>query len=145
PGKPVTIGRAIPGYRVYLLDESLCPVARDQVGEIYIGGVGVARGYVRLPQQTRERVLPDPFAPPGDGHARMSRTGDLGRCDAEGNLEFLGRVDAQVKLRGFRVELSEIESVLLQQDGVLAAACAVREDVPGVQQLVGYVIPRDGK
>src|SRR5947209_8167444 len=75
---------------------------------------------------------------------RIYRTGDLGRIDAEGNLEFLGRVDAQVKLRGYRVELTEIESALLEGDGVLAAACAVREDVAGIQQLVGYVVPRDG-
>src|SRR5207244_3512277 len=92
----------------------------------------------------RWRFAPDPFAPAGEADARIYRTGDLGRLDMDGNIEFLGRADAQVKLRGFRVELSEIESVLLEGDGILATACTVREDVPGVQQLVGYVVPRDG-
>ncbi len=144
PGKPVTIGRAVPGYRVHLLDDGLRPVPRGEVGEICIGGAGVARGYVGLPERTRERFVPDPFAPDGEVDARIYRTGDLGRFDTDGNIEFLGRRDAQVKLRGFRIELAEIESVLMQSDGILAAACAVREDVPGVQQLVGYVVPGDG-
>lgn len=144
-GKPVTIGRALPGYRVHLLDDELQPVPQGKAGEICIGGVGVARGYVGLPEQTRARFVPDPFAPEGEADARIYRTGDLGRLDADGNLQFLGRVDAQVKLRGFRVELTEIESVMMQVDGVLAAACAVREDVPGVQQLAGYVVSRNGK
>jgi len=115
------------------------------VGEICIGGAGVARGYVGLPEETRARFVPDLFAPAGDSDARIYRTGDLGRLDGEGNIEFAGRADTQVKLRGFRVELSEIESVLLQEGSVLAAACVVREDVPGVQQLVAFVVPRDGK
>ena len=144
PGKPVTIGRPVPGYRVHVLGEDLKPVARGQVGEICIGGAGVARGYVGLPEETRERFVPDAFAPAGESDARMYRTGDLGRLDDEGNIEFAGRADTQVKLRGFRVELNEIESVLLQEGSVLAAACVVREDVPGVQQLVGYVVPRNG-
>src|SRR5262249_5539454 len=76
--------------------------------------------------------------------ARLYRTGDLGRWDAEGNLEFLGRADSQIKIRGFRVELAEIESALMQDEHVCAAACTVREDAPGVQQLVGYVVPSDG-
>src|SRR5439155_9335162 len=76
--------------------------------------------------------------------ARIYRSGDLGRLDADGNIEFLGRADTQVKIRGFRIELAEIESVLVQGEGVRAAACAVREDVPGVQQLIGYVVPLNG-
>jgi len=145
PHQPVTIGRAVPGYRVHLLDERLQPVRQGEAGEICVGGPGVARGYVGLAEETRARFVPDPFAPAGSEDARMYRTGDLARIDAQGNLEFLGRGDAQVKLRGFRVELTEIEAVLLEGDGVLAAACALREDVPGVQQLVGYVVPRDGQ
>ena len=141
PGYPVTIGRPVPGYRVHLLDDSLRPVPPGVVGEIFIGGVGVARGYVGLPDQTRERFIPDPFAPPQDPDARLYRTGDLGRFDAEGNIKFHGRCDSQVKLRGFRIELTEIESALMQSEEVLASACTVREDVPGVQQLVGYVVP----
>src|SRR5438034_1552058 len=141
PGKPVTIGRAVPGYRVYLLDDGLRPVPNGEIGELWIGGAGVARGYVGLPGSTEARFLPDPFVPSDETDARIYRTGDLGRINGEGNIEFHGRADSQVKIRGFRVELAEIESVMMQADGVRAAACAVREDVPGVQQLVGYVVP----
>jgi non-ribosomal peptide synthetase-like protein len=119
----------------------------------------VARGYVNRPDETRARFVPDRLAPEGvapqgfapDGSAtgghdvpRLYRTGDLGRLDAQGEIEFLGRLDGQVKLRGFRVELQEIEAVLAQEEGVRAAACTVREDPPGVQQLVGYVVPKNG-
>ncbi len=143
PGDPVTIGRPVPGYRVYLLDDDLRPVPRGEAGEICVGGPGVARGYLGLPEQTSARFVPDPFVPDGDGEARIYRTGDLGRLNALGNIEFLGRADAQVKLRGFRIELNEIEAVMLGAEDVRAAACVVREDVPGVQQLVGYVVPRN--
>ncbi|MDE3067992.1 MAG: amino acid adenylation domain-containing protein [Verrucomicrobiota bacterium] len=145
PGKPVTIGRAVPGYRVHVLDERLRPVPNGEAGEICIGGAGIARGYVGLPEQTAARFLPDPYAPDDDPGARMYRTGDLGRLDADGNLEFLGRADTQVKIRGFRVELAEIESALMESSQARAAACVVREDIPGVQQLVGYVAPRNGR
>jgi non-ribosomal peptide synthetase-like protein len=163
PGKPVTLGRAVPGYDVHVLDEMLHPVPPGEPGEIYIGGIGVARGYVGLPGHTEARFLPDPFAagvqsrdgrdcPASSEDAlkrelqpRLYRTGDLGRFDADGNLVFLGRADGQVKLRGFRIELAEIESVLMQAQGVRAAACAVREDMPGVQQLVGYVVSSNGR
>ena len=144
PGAKVTIGRAVPGYRVYLLDDELQPVKPGEAGEICIGGQGVARGYVGLPDQNSARFVTDPFAPADEPDARIYRTGDHGRFDRNGNLEFLGRTDGQVKLRGFRVELTEIEAALLEADGLLAAACAVREDVPGIQQLVGYVLPHDG-
>ena len=142
-GKPVTIGRAVPGYRVVLVDDRMEPVPPGAVGEICIGGPGVARGYVGLPEETRARFVPDRFAPADEPGARMYRTGDLGRIDGEGNLEFVGRSDAQVKLRGFRVELGEIESVLLEGEGVQAAACSVREDLPG-GPLVGYVVSSNG-
>jgi len=135
PGLPVTIGRAVPGYRVHLLDDDLEPVPAGEVGEICIGGAGVARGYVGLPEQTTARFIPDPFAPPGEagegGDARLYRSGDLGRLDGRGHIQFVGRNDDQVKLRGHRVELAEIESVLMLGDGVYAAACAVREVLPG--------------
>ena len=151
PGTPVTIGRAIPGYRVQLLDEALRPVPPGETGEICVGGIGVARGYVNRPDETRARFVPDRFTPDGMARSvsapqagRLYRTGDLGRLDARGNIEFLGRLDGQVKLRGFRVELQEIEAVLAQGEGVRAAACAVREDPPGVQQLVGYIVPNNG-
>ena len=113
-GKPVTIGRAVAGYRVHLLDDSLRPVPPGVAGEIFIGGLGVARGYVGLPELTQERFVPDPFAPPSEADARMYRTGDLGRLDDEGNIKLHGRSDSQVKLHGFRVELTEIESELIR-------------------------------
>jgi len=145
PGKPVTIGRAVPGYRVHLLDDCLRPVPTGVLGEIFIGGVGVARGYVGLADQTEQRFIPDPFAAPGDPDNRLYRTGDLGRLDDEGNIKFHGRCDSQVKLRGFRIELTEIESALMESDEILASACTVREDVPGIQRLVGYVVPANGR
>ncbi|TMI58586.1 amino acid adenylation domain-containing protein [Candidatus Bathyarchaeota archaeon] len=144
PGKPVTIGRPLPGYHVRILDGTLRPVPEGATGEICIGGIGVARGYVGRPKETMARFIQDPFVQKGEVETRLYRTGDLGRFDAEGNLEFLGRSDSQVKLRGFRIELSEIESVLMEEASVLSAACAVREDASGLKQLVGYVVARDG-
>lgn len=143
PEQPVTIGQPMPGYRVHVLDDSLQPLPSGDVGEICIGGVGVARGYVGRPEETSAHFQPDPFAPPDEAHPCLYRTGDLGRIDDQGCIECLGRADDQVKLRGFRIELSEIESVLMLADGVAAAACAVREDTPGLPQLVAYVVPRD--
>jgi non-ribosomal peptide synthetase-like protein len=140
PGRPVTIGRPLEGYEVRLLDHGLRPVAPGETGEICIGGVGVARGYVGHAASDEERFVPDPFAA---GAGRMYRTGDLGRLDGDGNIEFLGRADGQVKIRGFRVELGEIEAAILEADGVLAAACAIREDATGSPRLAAYVvIPR---
>ncbi|HKI34046.1 MAG TPA: Pls/PosA family non-ribosomal peptide synthetase [Gemmataceae bacterium] len=140
PARPITIGKPVPGYHVCLLDEQLRPVPPGATGEIHIGGPGLARGYLGRDDLTREKFVltPDGCVP------RLYRTGDLGRINADGDIEFLGRADTQVKLRGFRVELTEIESVLLECDGVRAAAVTVREDIPGVRQLVGYVVPREG-
>jgi non-ribosomal peptide synthetase-like protein len=119
-------------------------VEPGEVGEICIGGVGVARGYVKRPDEDRQRFVTLP-ATNGNGHVRrFYRTGDLGRLDAEGNIEFRGRADGQVKIRGFRVELTEIESALAQCHGVSAAACAVREEVPGLPQLVAWVVSANG-
>src|ERR1043166_3698743 len=145
PGRPVTIGRPLPGYRVHLLDDRLRPVPPGAAGEICIGGLGVARGYLGRPDETLARFITDPFAPISTADARLYRTGDRARLNAAGDFEFLGRTDTQVKIRGFRVELAEIEAVLLQAEGVAAAACAVREELPGVQQLVGYVVPAAGR
>ena len=140
PGRPVTIGRPVPGYRVYLLDERLRPVPWGETGEICIGGAGVARGYQGLEAETQARFVPDPLA---EG-ARMYRSGDLGRLDRSGNIVFQGRADAQVKLRGFRIELGEIESAMLRDVTVRAAACTLCEGSSGDPQLVGYVVPRNG-
>src|SRR6266571_8315905 len=137
PGKPVTIGRPLPGYLIRLLDTNLKPVPEGAIGEICIGGIGVAQGYVGRPEKTRARFIRDPYTQ-DEVESRLYRTGDLGRFDAEGNLEFIGREDSQVKLWGFRIELAEIESVMMEHERVLSAACTVREDTPGLKQLVGY-------
>ncbi|MET1080990.1 MAG: amino acid adenylation domain-containing protein [Pseudomonas sp.] len=131
-------GRVMPGARIYLLDAERQPVPLGAVGEIHIGGAGVARGYLDREALTAERFLADPFvATPG---ARLYRTGDLGRWRADGNLEVLGRNDFQVKLRGFRIELGEIEAQLLLQPGVREAVVIAREDQAGEPRLVAYVV-----
>lgn len=142
PARPVTIGRPVPGYRVYLLDSQLRPVAEGEPGEIHIGGPGLARGYVGLPELTREKFIDNPFLGPDDPWPRLYRSGDLGRWNGAGEIEFVGRIDTQVKLRGFRVELSEIEAVLLECPGVRACVVTLREDEPGLPRLVGYVVPK---
>jgi amino acid adenylation domain-containing protein len=139
PGKRVTIGRAVPGYRVSLLDDQLRPVAPGQTGEICIAGAGVARGYRGLATETSARFVPDPFE---HDDSRMYRSGDLGRIDSEGNIEFMGRADGQVKLRGQRVELGEIESALLRDGSVQAAACSVRDGASGDMQLIAWVVAK---
>jgi non-ribosomal peptide synthetase-like protein len=139
PDRPVTIGRPLPNYSAYVLDCNRRPVEEGETGELYLGGVGLARGYVGRPDLTRERFIASPF--PGHGSAtRLYRTGDLARFDADGNIEFLGRADGQIKLRGFRVELSEIEAALLKCPGVQSAACTVHELAPGLAHLVAYIV-----
>ena len=142
PTKPVTIGRPLPNYQVFILDEQMQSVPAAVTGEIHIGGVGLAREYVGQPSLSREKFVNHEMGK-GNGPVRLYKTGDLGRLTPDGEIEFMGRADSQVKLRGFRVELSEIESVLLESPGVVAAAVTVREDIPGIQQLIGYIILRD--
>ncbi|KAB2917801.1 MAG: amino acid adenylation domain-containing protein [Hyphomicrobiaceae bacterium] len=138
PGEAVTIGRALPGYQAYVLDGNLEPVGPGAEGELFIGGAGVALGYLNRPELTAECFIDNPFsfANPGD---RLYRTHDLVRLTHEGTLQFLGRIDGQVKIRGFRVELSEIESVLIEYPSVRAAAVRV-VDGGGLPELAAYVV-----
>jgi amino acid adenylation domain-containing protein len=138
PGRSMPPGRPIANARIYVLDGAGEPVPVGVTGELYLGGAGVTRGYRRLPGQTAERYLPDPFgATPG---ARLYRTGDLGRWLPDGTIEFMGRADAQVKVRGFRIELGEIETRLAQHAAVRAAVVVARGGEVGDPRLVAYYL-----
>ncbi|HYG65716.1 MAG TPA: amino acid adenylation domain-containing protein, partial [Thermoanaerobaculia bacterium] len=134
---PISVGRPIANTRIYLLDSRFSPVPLGSIGEVCIGGEGVARGYFRRPELTAERFVPDPLS--GEPGARLYRTGDLARYRPGGLLEYSGRADHQVKLRGFRIELGEIEARLRQVPGVSEAVVLLREDRPGDQRLTAYL------
>lgn len=135
----IPYGKPMANQQFYILDEQQQLVPAGTIGELYIGGDGVARGYHNRPQLNATKFMPDPFhSAPG---YRLYRTGDLGRYQADGTIEFLGRIDHQVKIRGFRVELGEIETVLSQHGGVREAAVLSRDDPTGVKQLVAYLVP----
>jgi amino acid adenylation domain-containing protein len=136
-----SIGRPIAGAAVYLLDEHGCPVADGTVGEIYIGGDGVGRGYRNLPESNARCFVPDPFS--GEQGKRMYRTGDRGKRRPDGEIEFCGRLDRQVKIRGQRVELDEIGSALSRHPAIEFAAVSFKASEAGDNQLVAYVLPKE--
>jgi amino acid adenylation domain-containing protein len=141
PAAAVPIGRPLAGTRAYILDQRRELVPAGVPGELYLAGAGLARGYLGDPLQTAQSFVPDPFS--GERGARMYKTGDRVRADAEGRIHFLGRIDQQIKLRGFRIELKEIESVLHSHPDVAAAVAVVREQAAGDHAIAAYVVPRD--
>lgn len=138
---PVSIGRPLANTQMFILDRTLNPAPIGAPGELYIGGDGLARGYLYRAELTAEKFIPNPFGNPGQ---RLYRTGDLARHLPGGNIECLGRADDQVKVRGFRIELGEIEATINQHPSVRQSVVIAREDTPGNKRLVAYIIYADG-
>jgi amino acid adenylation domain-containing protein len=139
----IPIGCPITNTQIYLLDGQLQPVPIGVTGELYIGGDGLAQGYLNRPELSSLAFIPNPFSQKPE--TRLYKTGDLARYRSDGNIEFLGRSDDQVKIRGFRIELGEIEAVLSQHPAVAEAVVIVQEDIPGDKHLVAYIVPNKGQ
>ena len=141
------IGKPLPNMKFYILDVNLHPVPVGVTGEIYIGGLGVTRGYLNRPDLTAEKFIANPFITEeevGEGkNLRLYRTGDIARYLPDGNVEFLGRIDDQVKIRGYRIELGEIESALKDNPNVYDCIVLVKDDDTGDKKLVAYIVPKD--
>jgi non-ribosomal peptide synthetase-like protein len=145
PERPVTIGSPLPTYSIVILDaERDCALALGEAGEIGIAGVGVAEGYLNRPEVTEAKFIKDFLALPNNASGRIYRTGDLGRINEDGEIEYLGRIDTQIKLRGYRIELTEIESVLLEIPEIAQAVAVTFEPEPGAQELVAYYSVKHG-
>jgi amino acid adenylation domain-containing protein len=142
PRRAVPIGRPISNTQIYVLDERLRPIPTGAVGELFIGGAGLARGYLNRAELTAERFIPDPFG--GEPGARLYRTGDLARYLSGGELEYVGRSDGQVKIRGFRIETGEVEMVLAEHPAVSACAVVASGDASEEKSLAAYVVPVGG-
>ena len=140
PTQTVPLGRPLANTQIYLLDRYLQPVPIGVPGELHIGGVSLARGYLNHPELTQEKFISNPFST--DPHSRLYKTGDLARYLPDGNIEYLGRIDNQVKIRGFRIELGEIEAVLGQNPHVQTSCVIAREDNPGIKRLFAYIVPQ---
>ncbi|WP_062221632.1 Pls/PosA family non-ribosomal peptide synthetase [Aureimonas sp. D3] len=144
PGRKVTIGRPLPGYSAWIVDETLHPVAAGAEGELVIGGPGVGAGYVNRPDLTAEKFVLTPFDTPSGEPTKVYRSGDLVRLDAAGDIEFIGRIDTQVKIRGFRVELGEIEAVIAEDPSVAQAVVHLFKDDDGAEFLAAFAVARTG-
>ncbi len=142
PGQRITIGRPLPGYTAWIVDEALQPVAAGNEGELVIGGPGVGAGYVNRPDLTAEKFTMTPFNGLSGAPELVYRSGDLVRLDAAGDIDFVGRIDTQVKIRGFRVELAEIESVIGEWPGVTQVAVQMFTDDDGAEFLAAFLVPR---
>ena len=136
----IGLGNAIENTQIYVLNEALQPLPAGTIGEIYLGGIGMARGYLKQPDQTAERFVPHPYS--DEAGARLYRTGDLGRTHADGSIEYIGRVDQQVKVRGYRIELGEVEVVLRQHQRVQDAVVLVQGETSAERALVAYLVAR---
>jgi amino acid adenylation domain-containing protein len=137
----VPIGHPIANIQIYLLDRYFNPVPVGVTGELYLGGVGVGRGYLNRPDLTAKKFIPNPFH--SEVGERLYRTGDLARYLPNGEIEYIGRIDNQIKLRGFRIELGEIEAIMLQHQSVREAVVVIRQDLADSQSLVAYIVPKN--